>query len=262
MNIVTYDGSWQGFLTAVFEIYEYKLTDVNCCNMHTAPATLFGKVHHAQTNAAKADRVLGSLQKKLSATGLQNVYKNFLSELPDVENTMVRFLQYVIASKQNVENNYGNADVLKIQQISKKVHREKHRMDAFIRFQRTKDDLYFAIVKPDFNVLPLIASHFEKRYADQRWLIYDELRKYGIYYDLQNVNEVALNFTIDTQNAATVAAIYNEEENLYQMLWQQYFSSVNIKARKNTKLHIQHMPRRYWKFLTEKQPHSPKYHGK
>ena len=76
------------------------------------------------------------------------------------------------------------------------------------------------------------------------------------------MNEVALNFSIDTQNAATVAAIYNEEENLYQMLWQQYFSSVNIKARKNTKLHIQHMPRRYWKFLTEKQPHLPKYHGK
>jgi len=262
MNIVTYDGSWQGFLTAVFEIYEYKITDVNCCNMHTAHASLFGKIHHAHTNVVKADRVLTSLQKKLSATAVQNIYKNFLSEISGVENVMVRFIQYVLANPQKVENNFSNSDVLKIHQVSKKVHREKHRMDAFIRFQRTKDDLYFAMVKPDFDVLPLIAPHFEKRYADQRWLIYDEHRKYGIYYDLQNVNEVSINFSIDVQNAATVAAIYSEEEILYQTLWQQYFSSVNIKARKNTKLHIQHMPRRYWKFLPEKQPHVPKYASK
>jgi probable DNA metabolism protein len=45
----------------------------------------------------------------------------------------------------------------------------------------------------------------------------------------------------------------DEKEELYQRLWQQYFTSVNIAARKNTKLHIQHMPKRYWKFLPEKQ---------
>ncbi len=27
------------------------------------------------------------------------------------------------------------------------------------------------------NVLPLIKKHFEKRYADQRWIIYDSQRK-------------------------------------------------------------------------------------
>ena len=45
-----------------------------------------------------------------------------------------------------------------------------------------------AIVQPDFNVLPLIEKHFRERYADQRWLIYDVRRKYGLYYDLQTVD--------------------------------------------------------------------------
>ena len=31
-----------------------------------------------------------------------------------------------------------------------------------------------------------------------------------------------------------------------------YFKSTNIVARKNTKLHTQHVPKRYWKYLTEK----------
>ncbi|RYE25413.1 MAG: DUF4130 domain-containing protein, partial [Sphingobacteriales bacterium] len=40
---------------------------------------------------------------------------------------------------------------------------------------------------------------------------------------------------------------------MYQLLWKSYFNNSNIKERKNMKLHIQHIPRRYWKYLTEKQ---------
>ena len=109
-----------------------------------------------------------------------------------------------------------------------------------------------AIIQPDFNVLPLISNHFKKRYADQQWLIYDSRRKYGLYYNMNAVSEVQIDFTTDLQNEDAKNNSYDENEILYQELWKQYFSSVNIKARKNTKLHIQHMPKRYWKFLTEK----------
>ncbi|WP_340696552.1 DUF4130 domain-containing protein [Flavobacterium gyeonganense] len=37
-------------------------------------------------------------------------------------------------------------------------------------------------------------------------------------------------------------------------MWRRYFSSVTIESRKNMKLHIQHMPKRYWKNLIEKIP--------
>jgi probable DNA metabolism protein len=138
-------------------------------------------------------------------------------------------------------------------QTAKKVDREKHRMKAFIRFQKTKDELYYAIVQPDFNVLPLIAAHFKERYADQYWLIYDVRRKYGLYYDRHIVEEVKIDFTENISDAA-LKSMYDEQEDLYQSLWQTYFKNVNIAARKNMKLHIQHMPKRYWKYLTEKQP--------
>ncbi|RZJ98779.1 MAG: DNA metabolism protein, partial [Flavobacterium sp.] len=148
---------------------------------------------------------------------------------------------------------FSNADVLLVQQTSRKVHREKHRMEAFVRFQLSKDGLYYCIIQPDFNVLPLITSHFEKRYADQRWLIYDSRRQYGIYYDLEKTTEISMNFSDDLHNKENLKEIIDEKEELYQTLWRQYFSSVNIVARKNKKLHIQHMPKRYWRWLTEKQ---------
>ncbi len=252
MNIVTCDGSWYGFFSAVFEVYEYKIIQPFICKKELTPASLFGIIHNTVTDTVKAKRVISKLQQKLTPKAFQQLYKTFLSEEREIENVMLRYIQYVLNSKVSVENNYSNADVLLLQQVSRKVQREKHRMEAFVRFQLTKDELYYAIIQPDYNVLPLILTHFKNRYADQRWLIYDAMRKYGIYYDLHEVTEVQLEFNT-YMNKIPVASIYDENENLYQILWRQYFSSVNIKARKNTKLHIQHMPRRYWKYLIEKQ---------
>jgi probable DNA metabolism protein len=114
--------------------------------------------------------------------------------------------------------------------------------------------LYFAVVEPDFNVLPLIIQHFQDRYVNQHWCIFDRCRHYGIYYDM-NTTEF-INFDLVTTNNLNPANkdILQENETLYQMLWKDYFDSTNIKSRKNMKLHLQHMPRRYWKYLTEKKP--------
>ena len=252
MNTVSYDGSFDGLLTAVFEVYEYKIEQPFICKTNIASVSLFGKLHDVHTDETKSDRVLKKLKDKLSRNALLQLRKTFLSEIKDIENVLLRYIQYVLANKISVENNFSHPDVLMLQQTSRKVDREKHRMEAFVRFQCTKDNLYYAIIQPDYNVLPLVSKHFEDRYADQRWLIYDGIRKVGLYYDLEKVEEVFMHFETDLNNKDQLKAIYDDKEELYQSLWQQYFQSVNIKARKNTKLHIQHMPKRYWRNLVEK----------
>ncbi|MBC8172328.1 MAG: TIGR03915 family putative DNA repair protein [Chitinophagales bacterium] len=255
MDCVLYDGSFEGFLTAVFEVYEYKLEDPEIVNENLLASNLFGKQHIVKTDTDKAARVMKKIGQLISTSAISQLYKTFLSELRGIECCLYRYIQYAITSKLTIENNFSHPDVLLVQQTSRKVHREKHRMEAFVRFQLTKDGLYYAIIQPDFNVLPLISHHFESRYADQRWLIYDALRKFGIYYDLHTVEQVQLTFS-EEMTAGVLQEIHDDNEDIYQALWRQYFSSVNIAARKNLKLHIRHMPKRYWKYLTEKQPFS------
>jgi len=250
MKPVLYDGGFEGFLTAVFEIYEYRIAAPSICRNQMAGGSLFGEPHRVHTQAEKAHRVLKRLQQYTSAAGMKAMYRCFLSELPGIENILLRYIQYVVEKKTGAENDFGHPDVLAVQQTSKKVYREKHRMEAFVRFQLTADGLYYAVVQPDYNVLPLIATHFKLRYADQRWLIYDCRRKYGLFYDLDTVSEVLIDFS---EGNGQAGAVYDEKEGLYQELWKQYFDSVNIKARKNTRLHIQHVPKRYWRYLVEKQ---------
>lgn len=248
-----YDNSFHGFLTAVFEVYEYRLSDVAIVPASHPQNSLFGNNRLVHSNEEKSKRVWAGLSKHLPTSVKNNIYKTFLSELPGIENSLLQFIRYAIA-KGDISKDYSNPAVLLVAETCKKVHREKHRMEAFVRFRQTADDLYYATIEPDFNVLPLIAGHFEDRYADQRWLIYDMRRNYGIYYDLETVAVVDIDFKHVLRNPAAAGGALHDKEEEYERLWQNYFKSVNISSRKNLKLHRQHMPLRYWKYLTEKQP--------
>lgn len=254
MQTIVYNGSFEGFLCAVFDVYEYKLNDVHIVAAHKHQPSLFAEPHIANFDLQHSERVWQGLQKKLTSEAQDGLYRCFLSEIDGIEDTLLDYIRYVFSSEQFMETDFSHAAVLAVSQTAKKVWREKHRMEAFVRFQRTADDLYYAIIDPDYNVLPLLAKHFETRYADQRWLIYDARRRFGLYYDTENVSTVQINFSSVTADGKDISAVYDDSEGLYQQLWKQYFRSVNIAARKNTKLHIQRMPRRYWKFLPEKSP--------
>jgi len=253
MTQIIYDGSYEGWLTAVFEIYEYKLKDIVFAKEEISNSLLFSNIHYVVTDNEKANRVENGLQKRLSHHGFNNIYFAFLSELEQIEETLFRFVEYVLASPINVEGDLSRSEVLNVKKAAHLTGKESHRMKAFVRFKLTKDDLYYAIVDPDCDVLPLIEEHFKNRYADQRWLIYDSKRKYGIYYDLENVSTVEMQFE-SNPSSSFLAEINDKNEEFFQNLWRNYFSSVNIESRKNTKLHIKHMPKRYWKNLTEKIP--------
>jgi len=254
MILVIYDGTYEGWLTAVFEIYEYKLEDTVFSKNSACDALLFSSNHVVITDFKKANRVLNGLKQRLWADGLSSFHKAFLSEVNHIEETMFQFAKYIFSTTKNVEEDFSNAAVWDIRKATRLTGKEAHRMEAFVRFKLTKDQLYYAIIEPECDVLHLIENHFKNRYADQRWLIYDAKRKYGIYYDLENLSTVELEFNQGPVSSKFLTEICDEQEEFFQHLWKRYFSSVNIESRKNMKLHIQHMPKRYWRNLIEKIP--------
>ncbi len=248
MTILVFDGSFEGILSAVFDKYERKFKDVILESESKHQPQLLADIHHVQTTDEKAGRVWNALQKKLSVTWQQRLYCCFLSELEEAFQNILEFICYCFDSAENIENNYGHPALMALSKIDKSVSRERHRMKAFIRFEETADGLFYAGVEPDFNVIPLVIYFFKNRYADQKWIIYDLKRNYGFYYDLNQVTEVVFEHAPKMKDKE----LLHEKENLYALLWNDYFKSTNIPARKNMKLHLQHVPRRYWKYLTEK----------
>lgn len=251
--IYIFDGSLIGLLTAVFEWFERKPGYTSLKSIEVFQPDAFSENLLVATDTEKSDRVWAGLQKKLKKDWLRKFYCSYLSEIPEAYEHLFQFTIYIFQNESGAEANYGNDHVMALSKYAKSVEREKHRMEAFIRFQKTGDGMFYASIDPDFNVLPLISNHFKNRYADQEWIIYDLKRKYGLHYNLKTVEEITIDFT-STVNQKTPASIFmDEKEELYSLLWKDYFKSANIVARKNTKLHVKHVPKRYWKYLTEKQ---------
>lgn len=249
-----YDGNFDGFLTAVFYVFEHKLKNVRIQNKFTMQQGLFSDNETIVTEEVKANRVWKGVKSKLSAKGSYQLYYAFLSEQIGVEDILLDYIRYAFEKRSNADKDYSHPSVLKIAQLAKSVGREKHRMEAFVRFRLTKDNIYFSSIEPDFNVLPLIEKHFKRRYADQKWVIYDIKRGYGLFYDLEHVEIINMDFPAGFDFTKTESEFFATQEFEFQKLWQDYFKATNIESRKNMKLHIRHVPKRYWKYLSEKQP--------
>jgi probable DNA metabolism protein len=251
MTTLLYDGSFDGLLTAVFEVFEYKFKDVEIRNRERfQQENMFAEIHEVVTQNEKSDRVLKKLEASIGKAGIKQLLMVFLSELPESEDLIFSAIKQSINNPENnVLQNFTNDDILQISKICKSVSRERHRMTAFVRFEKMTDGIYFAKIDPDFDVLPLIRKHFKDRYADQKWMIYDLKRHYGLFYDLENCEFF---YPDEKFNLNQYQQKFHEEEINYQELWKSYFTKTNIKERKNIKLHVQHVPKRYWKYLTEK----------
>lgn len=255
MLTLIYDHSFDGFLTCVFELYaqfDYGKTEEPLVTIFKSGAyktDLFSQPVAINTDHQKAARVITRLEKLLGKDGITQLIWAFLSEHNGLENCLLGVITYAIQQpKQNILKNYANPHVMQLAKLVKSVSRERHRMLAFVRFELTRDGIYFARVEPDFNVLPLITQHFRSRYKDQHWAIYDVRRSYGIYYDLSQIH------LINDLDHATFnnTGFFADNEAAYQKMWQGYFNHVNIPERVNHKIHVQQLPKRYWQYLTEK----------
>ncbi|WP_171257966.1 TIGR03915 family putative DNA repair protein [Acinetobacter gyllenbergii] len=252
-----FDGSMLGLLSCVFRAFQFKEFEVQLCLLGETQHGLFSDVVDVANHEPHAQRVWSALQQKLSPAALKQIYFASLSESLEAYQHLFNYCIYVFQQSYSIEKDYLHPSVLAISQWTKKVGREKHRMEAFVRFKKTTDGLFLSLVRPDFNVLPLIQPHFRRRYQDQRWLIYDEQRNYGLYYDLKQIHEVfmdadKIDCNLQKGGSQSFQLELDEQEILYDQLWKDYFQSINIKERQNIKLHVQYLPKRYWRYLNEK----------
>ena len=258
MQVYLFDNTFNGLLTAVFDSF----------SLHQQPEYLLAEgdqlplfadeLHEVVTDINKAERVWKGLEKYLSKDGLHMITVSWLSEERTLNQPLFNFICKVFRqpADSGLERNASDPDVLEVRNSCRRVLHEQLRMKQFIRFQKAKDGTYLAVVSPDHNVLPLITDHFKDRFNDQPWLIYDAKRHYGYYYDGNTViyitfeDESAVPF--DLTNGKMDADVLSENDKLFQDLWRTYFKAICIKERMNPKKQLSDMPRRYWKYMTEK----------
>lgn len=253
MIVFRYDKTFEGLLTAVFDAYNRNTFPVKLLSSDEIEPLFVDYCHTVITDPEKSGRVWKGLEKRMMPVTRNMLSYVWLSEINESDEAIFRYVTKVFDSKTSIEMNFADEDVLRIRNIAQKVNREKHRVIEFVRFQKTADGIFFAPIAPEHNVLPLTLEHFTDRFADQQWIIYDTKRDYGYFYNLKETTEITLDSDTLVLGGKVNEELLDPNEQLFQRMWKSYFKSMAIKERINPKLHRQHLPVRFWKYLTEKQ---------
>ena len=97
-------------------------------------------------------------------------------------------------------------------------------------------------------MLPVLRRHFCERYHNETFFLYDRTHCEALLYSGGVSRIVPLNHFEMAQP--------DEVEAGYRRLWRRFYDTVAIEARKNEKLRMTHMPKRYWGMMTEFQDES------
>lgn len=167
MLIFRYDKTFEGLLTAIFDAYSIKrFPDVLLAAEETSPL-FYDEIITVVTDEERSNRVWKGLQKKLSASALTSLTTCWLSELPEIDLVLFRYIHKAIDAPRSIELNFGDPDVLELSKVWKKVNNERLRVMQFLRFQKAADGTYFAALKPLYNVISLVIPYLQDRFADQ-----------------------------------------------------------------------------------------------
>ena len=253
MNVFSFDNTFEGLLTLVFESYRLRQFPDEILSGEGSQNVLFGSTMQIETDDRKAERVWKGIVARSSEENAHRIYRVSLADQRDTPILLVKYIRLIIDSSRNQEMNFAEPTVLEIHKLHQKVCREAHHINGFVRFQKTVEGSYYASFDPMYDVLPLCIPHFRDRYADQSWIIYDLKRNYGFLYNLKSVSRVVFDeLKVNHQNGQLHSSLLAYDEKHFQQLWKQYYQSICIQERKNDKVHRQHLPRRFWKYLPEK----------
>jgi probable DNA metabolism protein len=251
--IFRYDKTWEGLLTAVFDAFARQAFPQRLLGEDEPEPMFCDASYEVHTDRERAERVWQGLRRRTGRRVCNMLLHVWLSEEPAADELIFRYLRKIFDAESDISSDFSDPDVLAAHQIALKVAREGEHVRQFLRFQKGADGSYFAPVAPKYNALPLAVDYLTDRFADQQWLVYDTRRHYGYLYDLQEVREVTMEDDAHLLSGRLSDEILAADERLFQQTWRDYLGALTIKERLNPRLQRQHMPRRFWKYLTEMQ---------
>lgn len=243
-----YDGTFFGFLSAVFDAYYDGIRAVETIRP-AASASLFADSRYVPSDPGKAGRILSALQRQCGGKTCHFLYYAFLSEAAAREEQLLTYIRLAFHYKRTFLQHLSDKPIWDVRQLARKTGNERHKLLGLVRFRELSDGTLYARLSPTCCVVPVMASHFTARLPEENWVIHDVHRHFGVWYEDHRLTLVDIP---QTQPSVSLSA---DEQQLNQ-LWQSYYETIAIKARRNELVRRSYMPKKYWPWLIEDARHT------
>ena len=239
--ILLYDGTFEGFLSLVYEVYYKKLKPTKIYK--TLPnEILFEEILEINSSKESGIKVLNAIKTKFPKEILEKILNIFMCDSKEFEMALLEYI--VIGFKDSKQlYNINNSCVFYLNNLEKELFRVTHKLTGFIRFEELEDKTLYAKIESKFNVVYFLGKHFLKRFNNQNFIIHDINRKLA-FIKIEN------DFSIQ-EVAYFDEPIYSSNEEKFQKLWKSFFKGVTINERTNLKLQTQMVPLLYRTYMSE-----------
>lgn len=129
----------------------------------------------------------------------------------------------------------------RLDEMAKAVHRDIHKMRAFLRFREVADDggeRFVAWFEPEHHIVRANAAFFVNRFNTMRWSILSP--EVSLHWDADTLREGPGAVKGDAPDGDPIEAV-----------WKTYYASIFNPARLKVGAMLREMPRKYWKNMPE-----------
>ena len=158
-----------------------------------------------------------------------------------------RFLILAFANGRKVLNAMSIPEVMGLHQLSRSVSRETQHLYGFLRFQELQNDILYARLVSKHHVGMFLAEHFQDRLPMEHWVIHDVERD-EVWIHRAGEDWLYIRHPDFRQDPQMMLA---SSEYAFTEWWKTFTESVAILERRNPKLQMQMLPKRYWKYMPE-----------
>ena len=240
-TVYLYDGTFEGFLTCVFESFKRKEMPADILSEKARQQSLLEQ-YKTDTDFAKAARVKKAIKEKIGLEAYDMTRDMMFTCLDGKEKLTLEFLKLGFEQGRKTVKLLDNDIVDKVTKAVLYLSRESMFFKEFIRFS-VHNGLLIAKIKPNNFVLPYIAPHFIDRFYNEQFAIYDESNSALCMY--------AKNKCVISEVENLVMPEPDKIELAYRKLWKMHYDNAAVEGRENPKCRMTHMPKRYWSNLTE-----------
>ena len=234
-----YDGSFQGFLTCVFESYVNKEPPIAFVLDEEGP-TLWEE-REVTADETRAKRVYAAL-RRVSPAFQTLIARGFLTCLPERELALYDLIRRGLEEGDRVRQDLSDPTVAKVNLALTKMWTEWDHLKGFVRFSEL-DGVLVGEIEPKNRVLSLLAPHFAARFSGEKFLLYDRTHREAIFY----VNHKWAILPLEEFQMGPAG----ETEKAFRALWRRYYKTIAIEGRTNPKCQSTHLPKRYRHVMTE-----------
>jgi probable DNA metabolism protein len=253
---LSYDGSFQGFLCATAEAINAGRKGLPFPSIRRKADCdgLFDETIAVATDESRAARLWRRLEAKAGEEALRDCFEAFCSDLGGVEDALASTISRMSREGGGVLSELGDPHCLRVMEASRRSKAQAHKLSGLIRFAELADGSWYAVLKPECDVLPLVGEHFAARFPDMRFVIHDSGRGRAILHEPGGPWRIVGGFGFAGEGELPLS----DREREIRAGWQLYFKSVAIEERRNPRLQANHMPKKYWPFLPEMDSSFPK----